>query len=232
MGLLNLDNLTEAEQEDLFNYLYPFVTANKKQRFREVLANRTRHLTVVLEDLYQSHNISAAIRSCECFGIQDVHIIEKKHSYQINPHVLKGASKWVSFHRYRTTEAAIQSLKKAGYALAVTSPHLHDSISVESLPLEQKVALAFGTELRGATNTLLQEADYKVYVPMYGFTESFNVSVSVALCLQTLVHLLKADDRIAWQLTEAERKRIHLEWVMKAVTNVQMHIKRFLKSNG
>src|SRR5580698_6128827 len=110
---------------ELISYLSGFVTEERKKRFDEVIKNRTRHVTIGLEDIFQPHNASAVLRSCDCFGIQDVHIIENENKYTFNPNVSLGSEKWLTLKRYndgdKSLDNCIDVLKKQGYAIAVTS---------------------------------------------------------------------------------------------------------------
>src|SRR6185312_2467376 len=165
-------------KSELLGHLSQFVTEERKKRFEEVLQNRTRHIAIALEDIYQPHNASAVLRSCDCFGIQDVHIIENENKYTVNPDVALGSYKWLTLNRYNkkdenNTVNCIDTLKKQVYAIAVTSPH-KDSYTIENVPLNKKLALFFGTEMQGMSDQLEKNAEVFVKIPMLGFTESFN----------------------------------------------------------
>ncbi len=204
----------------LIEYLSGFVTENRLNQLKRVLEHRTRYLTVVLEDIYQSQNASAVLRTCDCFGVQDVHIIENRNEYKINPDVALGASKWLSLNYYKEKEnntlEALNKLKKAGYRIVATTPHTND-VNLEDFDLSKgKSALVFGTELTGVSEIVLENADEFMKIPMYGFTESFNISVSAAITLHYLVYKMK-DSSIAWHLSEAETEEIMLNWLRKTI---------------
>ena len=217
----------------LLQHLGEFVSASKKQLIEQILNYRTRHVTVVLEDIFQPHNASAVIRSCDCFGIQDLHIIEDRNQYVLNPNVTQGSSKWVDIirhnqHQGQNSTHCLKTLKAQGYRLIATSPD-KQGVDLHQLPLQSKFALVFGTELEGLTEQALALCDEQVRIPMYGFTESFNISVSVALCLHTVINKLH-DTKISWQLTEQERQQIKLNWYRRVVRNAHILEKEFLKS--
>ncbi|MDD3960471.1 MAG: RNA methyltransferase [Bacteroidales bacterium] len=216
--------------EKLLEYLLCFVSEHKKQRFDQVLSYRTRHLTLVLENVFQPHNASAVLRSCDCFGIQDVHIIENTNTYEVNPNIALGSSKWLTLHKYNTqainTRECLLSLKKAGYTLVATSPH-HFDFSLINLPLQPKTAILLGTELNGLSEEAFQMADYTLNIPMFGFTESFNVSVSASLILYELTKRLQASD-ISWQLSPSDRLDILLSWARNTVRKSDVLEKNFL----
>jgi tRNA (guanosine-2'-O-)-methyltransferase len=208
------------EKLQLIEYLSSFVTDDRKQRIQTVLENRTRFLTLVLEDIYQPHNASAVLRSCECFGAQDVHIIEQNNQYKINPDVSLGAAKWLSLHRYHkpnvnNTIQCLENLKSQGYQIAAATLH-EKSILLQSFDLKQKTAICFGAEELGLTKTAHELADVFVKIPMHGFTKSFNISVSAALFLFNLTEKLRQSN-LAWQLTEEEKLDLTIEWLTKSI---------------
>jgi tRNA (guanosine-2'-O-)-methyltransferase len=220
----------EPYRQKAIDVLRPFVSDNKMAVFEQCLQWRTRHITMVLEDIYQPQNASAVLRSCDCFGIQAVHVIENDHAYDINPKVVHGASKWLHIHKYYeedfNTERCLNLLKSKGYALVATSPRA-DAVPVHELPLDRPIALMMGTEKHGLSDVAFGMADMLVTVPMVGFTESLNISVSAAICLQTLTHRLWQSD-IEWQLSGEERQTLLLEWMRKVVKDAEGIEKRFL----
>lgn len=225
--------LESVMTEQLVEYLSGFVSDNRKKKFEEVITSRTRHITVVLEDIYQPHNASAVLRSCDCFGIQDVHIIENKNKYEINPDVELGSSKWLTLKKYNSSDdntlSCITQLKQKGYKIIATSPHKNDC-RIDELPVDQKTALVFGTELEGVSKIVMDNADGFVKIPMYGFTESFNISVSAAICLHTLVTKLHRLPT-SWQLKEDEKTDILLAWLRNSINKPELIEKEFLKNS-
>lgn len=215
--------------KDLLKYLSGFVTENRLRRFDEVIAHRTRHLTVVLEDIFQPHNAAAVLRSCDCFGIQDVHIIENQNKFEPNPDVELGSMKWLSLHKYKTTEECIASLKKNGYKIIVTSPHREDC-TIDDLNIADKTALFFGTEMRGATSAAMKQADGFVKIQMAGFTESLNISVAAALALYVLTNRLK-ETNVNWKLSEKEIEDIKLQWMKNSLPKAELLEKEFLRKS-
>lgn len=199
----------------------------------EILEKRTRYITVSLEDIYQPHNASAVLRTCECLGIQDVHVIENKNRYQVNPDVVLGAIKWITLRKYNSTNyntpAAVDHLRNNGYRIIATS------LSEKAVPLDQfdlekgRVAIFFGTELTGLTDEMLNMADESLKIPVYGFTESYNISVSAAIILSHLVHILHKS-AIPWQLAEDEKEEIMLQWLRQSVKKADLLEKKFLES--
>ncbi len=201
--------------EELTAYLADFVTENKRDKIAAVLSERTRHFTVMLEDIYQPHNASACLRSCECLGVQDVHVVETKHEYRPNNDVSVGSAKWLTMHRYRKTASALETLKNKGYRIVATTPN-EDGYDLTTLPLDQPVALLFGTEEKGLTEEALAAADDTMRLPMYGFTQSYNISVTVALSLSQLVARLRQSE-IDWNLSEEEIKDLTLNFYRRII---------------
>ena len=218
-------------QEKLLHHLLEFVTEKRNALFDEILSFRTRHITIVLEDIYQSQNASAVLRSCDLTGIQDIHIIENKNTYEINPDVALGSSKWLNLFRYNTgdknTASTLNHLKKQGYRIVATTPHKND-LSLNDIPLNDKIALVFGTELHGLSDIAISQSDEFLRIPMVGFTESYNISVSAALIMYNLTEKLRSSD-IDWQLTDQEKIEIKLDWARKTISRSEVIERHFLK---
>lgn len=205
-------------QRALTSYLAGFLTDHRKNLLQRLILERTRHLTVVVEDICHDHNASACLRSCDCFGIQDFHVIENQNQFDIAVDIARGATKWLTLHRHDHSESqpdsttpCIQQLKQAGYQIVVTSPHNADC-DLETYDISKPTALVFGNEKEGASATAVQLADHVMRIPMYGFTESFNISVAAAVCLHNLVWRMRQLD-IDWRLSNSEREALIHEWV-------------------
>lgn len=218
----------------MFDHLAQFVSDHKKAFVEKVLNERTRYVTVVLENIYQSQNASAAVRTSECMGLQDIHIVENTAQYQLNVRVLKGADKWLNLERYRTkgqnnTETCFQRLRNNGYRILVADP-AEDGISIDDVDVGAgRIAIVFGNELRGASPYALEHGDQKVRIPMYGFTESLNISVSVAICLNTILGKLR-QSQASISLSEEEREIIKLSWYKKIVRRSDILEREFLRT--
>lgn len=201
-------------------FLEEFATEKRKNLINENVDNRTRYITVALENIFQPQNASAVIRSCDCFGIQDLHVIENSNEYTLNPDVVMGSSKWVDLHRYNekdeNTLDTINSLKEKGYRIVATTPHTNDVLLPDFDLSKGKSAFFFGTELTGLSDVVMDHADEFVKIPMYGFTESFNISVSAALVLNHLATEVRRTG-VNWQLSEQESLELKLEWLKKSV---------------
>ncbi len=205
--------------EQLYDRLSAFVSDNKRALFDRLAPQRTRHITVVLEDIYQAHNASAVVRTADLLGIQDMHIIENRNKYTVNPDVTLGSSKWVDMHRYReatgNTLRCVRKLKEQGYRIVVTSPHAPE-VTPATIALDRPMAFCFGTELTGASEELIANADMQLRIPMYGFTESYNISVSAAIVLYSVMERLR-NSTVPWQLPHEQLLDLKLAWARKVV---------------
>ena len=203
--------------------LRPLLTEARLVKIESVASQRTRHVSVVLENIYQSRNVSAVMRSADGLGFLDVHLIENENAWSRNKGVAKGASQWLQLHRYLNEgdprQACVETLKRQGIRVVVTSPHA-DGYTPHTLPLDQPIALVMGTEFSGASPFMMEHADDFVEIPMFGFAESFNISVAAAILMNTLSHRLRHSDA-SWALHEYERAVLQAEWVYKSVRNAQ-----------
>ena len=211
---------------DLLTYLEGYLTEGRKQRFLEVLQKRTKHITAAVEDVYQLHNTSAIIRSCDVFGIHDLHVIEDRFGKRLDKNIAMGAEQWVDVHRYQTTTDCISKLKDDGYQIIATTPHSDSNLLHDFFPAE-KSAIFFGTEKEGLSEEVMQQADGFLKIPMVGFSESLNVSVSAAIIIQQLAQKVRSSD-INWQLSDFETLEKRLDWTKKSIKDVDGIIKRYL----
>ncbi len=215
----------------LKEYLSQFVSEHKREFMERVLAQRTRYVTMVLEDIYQSQNASAVIRTCECLGLQDVHVIETNSRWSTNKLVLRGSDKWLNINRYNVkgannTEVCFRILKERGYRIAVTDPSA--GVSIEEVPMDTPLAIVMGNERHGSSEYAAKHADLSINIPMSGFTESLNISVSAAICIDiTLSRLRKSE--LPWQLSKEEKEALRLQWYKKAVRNADVIEREYLR---
>ncbi|MFY7670988.1 TrmH family RNA methyltransferase [Tenacibaculum sp. MEBiC06402] len=211
--------------EELLKYLENFVTESRRLNFKEVLKNRTKHFSVVLENIFQSHNASAVVRSCDVFGIQDVYTIENSHVNKVSRRIAKGSQKWLDFHRYKSdtnnTQECFNEIKKQNYQIIVTTPH-NDSCYLSDFDISKKSVFVFGVEREGVSDFMMENADGYLKIPMVGFTESLNISVAAAIVLQDVTTRLRKSN-VNWQLTEKEQKEIYARWVESSIKNVEQH---------
>ena len=212
----------------LLEYLQTFLTDRRRELFEEVLSKRTRHFTVVTEDVFQLHNTSAVMRSCDVFGIQDLHVVEESLGKRIDKEIAMGSQKWVNLERYNSVNSCIELLRNKGYQIIATTPH-NDATLLHDYDVTKKSAFFFGTEKSGLSDTVMREADGFLKIPMYGFTESLNISVSAAIILQGVVAKLKQTD-LNWQLSDEEKQEIRLDWTKKTIRNAEEIIERYYQT--
>ncbi|WP_374541183.1 TrmH family RNA methyltransferase [Flavobacterium sp.] len=213
----------------LLEYLEGFITDNRKNGFLNVLKNRTKHITIAMEDVYQLHNTSAVMRSCEVFGVQELNVIEQRFGKRIDKEIALGAEKWVDINRFSTIQNCIDDLKNKGYQIIATTPH-NDSCLLDAFDITKKSAIFFGTEKLGLSEEVMQQADGFLKIPMVGFTESLNISVSAAIVIQDLTNRIRKSS-IEWQLTEEEIIDKRLDWTRKSIKDIAYIESRYYESN-
>lgn len=211
--------------EKLVAYLESYLTTHRISRFKEVLANRTKYFTVATEDVYQLHNTSAVMRSCDVFGIQELHVIEDQNVKRIDREIAMGAQKWVDLIRYNTTKEAISSIKKQGYQIVATSPH-HIGCSLNEFDIKKKSCFFFGKETEGLSKEVIEAADEFLKIPMVGFTESLNISVSAAIILQKVTQQLRVSN-LNWELSEKDILQKRFDWCKKTIKSVDAILERY-----
>ena len=214
---------------DLLNYLEGFLTENRKERFLKVLENRTNHFTIAMEDVYQLHNTSAVMRSCEVFGIQELNVVEQKFGKRIDTEIAMGAQKWVDVNRFNSIQNCIDSMKSKGYQIIATTPH-NDSCLLHEFDITKPSAIFFGTERDGLSQEVIDQADGYLKIPMVGFTESLNISVSAAIIIQDITNRLRQSD-INWQLTAEELLEKRLEWARNSIKDIVRIEERYAQLN-
>lgn len=209
----------------LLSYLEEFISPERKERFLEILEKRTKYITVAIEDVFQMHNTSAVIRSCEIFGIQEAHVIEGRNAQRLDKNIAMGAEKWVDVHSYDNTKSCIENLRQKGYKIVATTPHKNDCL-LDDYKIDGKIALFFGTERDGLSKEVMEQADEFLKIPMSGFTESLNISVSAAIILQNLTVKLK-NTNFDWRLTEEEKLEKQIDWAKKTIKSIDHVLDRY-----
>ncbi len=214
---------------DYLHFLENILTENRKERFLEVLNTRTNHFTVAVEDVFQMHNTSAVMRSCEVFGVQELHVIEQRYGKKIDKEIAMGAQKWVDIVAYDSVEDCVKTLKKNNYQIIATTPHEKDCL-LEDFDITKKSALFFGTERDGLSKEILDQADGFLKIPMVGFTESLNISVSAAIILQNITERLRKTN-INWQLSENEILEKRLQWAKSSIKDIKRIEERYFEEH-
>jgi tRNA (guanosine-2'-O-)-methyltransferase len=226
-------NIMNNQVDDaLLEHMMSFCSENKQDLINTIVPIRTKYLTVVLEDIFQPQNASAVVRSCECFGVQDIHVIENENEFSPNPKIVIGSSKWVDIHKYSEEEnntiATLKELKSKGYRIIATTPHEKDA-TIDEIDIEAgPMALVFGSEQPGISDLAREHADEFVKIPMHGFTESFNISVSAAICLYELTKRIRSNENIDWKLTDQEQRLLKYDWAKKVVKYSEQIEERYI----
>lgn len=219
---------------DLVEHLKGFLVDERRELFKNKIQERTQHITIILENIFQGRNISASIRSADCFGIQDVHIIENDNIFNDDSEVSMGAEKWITTKRYNKHKhnsiEAIETLRSKGYQIIATSPHNTDCNLYDLDITEKKIALFFGAEVKGCSKETLQLADKRIRIPMYGFTESYNISIAVSLCLQHLTYKMRQSD-INWRLPINQQEKVMLQWLRNSIKAAAEIEKKYLSNH-
>ncbi|MDE7149600.1 MAG: RNA methyltransferase [Bacteroidales bacterium] len=218
--LLRLEHAPETLQEEIIACLKPHITDDRLRKMEQVLSQRTQALTLLIENVYQPQNASAVLRTAEALGLQSVYIVEKDHRYEVSPQVVMGADKWLDLH-YASSEATCGGnntlahyalLRRRGYRIAATC-WTEDAVPIQELDLSTPIALAFGTELTGLSREAIEAADVRTYIPMYGFTQSFNISVAAALCMHYLRPAMAERHPELIPLQPQVYRRILVQWM-------------------
>ncbi len=205
--------------ERLYEILCEHLTPRKRALFDDMANNRTRYFTAVLEDIYQAQNTSAILRSAEAWAMQDLHVVENEHSFAHHHRIAKGAKDWLTVHRYNeevnNSESCLLRLKSRGYKIVVTALQ-EDSIPLAEMDMSSPIAVVLGTELTGASETALRLADQKIIIPMYGFTESLNVSVAAGVIFNFISGEIRKQ-KLNWQLSDEEKLALKIQWAKKTI---------------
>ncbi len=223
--------------QKIVELLSPLLTAGRKRRIEQILNLRTRYITIILYDLYHEHNMSAVVRSCEAFGLQDCHVIEVENKFSPSHGVAIGAQQWIDIFRYKTPKECLNHLKKLGYKIYAADPpdkaertKGKNSYNIDDVKIQDSpIAIAFGKELDGLTDEIRQLCDGVVYIPMAGFTESLNVSVTAAICINTLRKKLEKLPTKKWQLSDEEKELLRSRWYIQSLKYGEKILKDLLE---
>lgn len=196
---------------------------------------RKDNVRIVLEDIYQPHNASAVVRSADAFGVQNLYLCENRNRYRVNPDVALGAQNWVNLFRFRedpknNTRNCLNHLKSQSYTVIATTLS-ERAVPMDNLKIPERAALVFGTEEEGVSETVESMADEHMIIPMAGFTQSFNISVSVAISLQHFFAHYKHNKQIL-KLDEAQEAFTRLKWLKNTVARGEIHLKKLCERHS
>jgi len=202
--------------EQMIECLGEFMLEGRLESLKSRLDLRTRYMVMCLEDIYYPHNASAVIRSCEAFGLQQIHAVENTLDFSPSRHIVRGTDQWVDLRKWNDTASLVEYLREAGYRIVVTSPreggHTPDDFDIDA----GKFALFMGTEKTGISEELMDLADDYIHIPMVGFAESLNISVSAAIITQRLTSRIR-ESAIDWKIPAGEHQGMLLEWMKRSV---------------
>ncbi|GAC1570846.1 MAG: RNA methyltransferase [Polyangiales bacterium] len=196
--------------------LEPFVTEARRARMKEVIAERLDSVTVVVDALHDPHNGAALIRSCDAFGVQTLHAIERLEPLAIASTVARGSQKWIDVWRHANAESCIDALRASGHELIATHPE--GDLTPEKLAEIPRFALLLGNERDGISPALRAACSRTVKVPMVGFVESLNVSVTAAILIYCATRNRRGD------LDESQRQALYARALWLTVPNPTEHL--------
>jgi tRNA (guanosine-2'-O-)-methyltransferase len=212
--------------QDPAEILGEMLTDQRREKMERVLDDRVRAVTIVLENLYDPHNISAVLRSCEALGIQDIHIVETRHKLKFTRGITRGCEKWLTLHRYQTPAECAQVLHASGYEIAIADHH-PETPRIERLDPARPRAYWMGAEHTGISDAARALADTAYRIPMTGFTESFNVSVAAALTMYTARTRWEETSGRTGDLDDGLREVIRLKWIKQQLRSADDILARF-----
>lgn len=189
---------TRVIQRDDVNFQWPardpleeYTTPERLARVDTVLRQRIVSVTTVFEDVFDPHNIAAGVRTCEGYGLHDLHVIHNQHGMRSRSTVAKSADQWVEIAQHGSTLAGVQALKQQGFAIWVSD--LQATETLQELPLDPRIALVVGNAKTGISEEMRALADRRYILPMHGMVQSFNLSVALAISLEQLVPRRRAE---------------------------------------
>jgi tRNA (guanosine-2'-O-)-methyltransferase len=196
--------------EAICGVMGPMLTPERIARIDRVLAARLQSVVTIVEDTYDPHNAAATIRTTEAIGLQELHVVEPEQRFSAARGVTRGAHKWIDMHRWPRAEDAVAALHARGFRVYATLPGARHSI--DDVDVTQPIAVAFGNEHAGLTAEAIAACDGSLGVPMQGFTESFNLSVTVALAMRTIAQRRRAALGAEGDLDDERRRVLRARW--------------------
>jgi tRNA (guanosine-2'-O-)-methyltransferase len=210
------NTIARAEAHDpdkVVRILEPLVNAERRARLHAVIANRLASVSVVFEAPHDPHNGAAVVRSCEGFGVSTLHVVESREAFLVATSVARSAEKWVDVRCHSTPAAAVQAVRAAGMELVAA--RADGEMLPNELAFIERVALVLGNERDGIGNELGAACKRSVRVPMRGFVESLNVSVTAAILLSAATTGRRGD------LDELSRRRLYARGLYFSLTRAE-----------
>ena len=217
------------KHQEIFEYLKQFLTEERLQKIEHFAEESSDFVLPVLEDVYQFRNAAAIVRSVEACGFHKVIALEEENVFDPNLRVTKGADTWVEVEKMPATLQSLEDIKNRGYKILAVSPEKHASM-LPDYQVTEPIALVFGNELEGVSEEILDFADQTLAIPMYGFTQSFNVSVAAAICMYELKQkLLKSG--IDYKLSEDQKLKMKIRWAVNSIRSGEEIYTKYMREN-
>ena len=218
-----------------YQFLEKLISKDRQEKIDNVLSKRTRHISVLLENIYQSHNLSAVIRTCDNLGIQDIYTINSEKIKNSGKNVSLGAEKWVSIkskNKDEKLENYINRIKKNGYKIVGTSTVKNSkTCNLADLRLNNKLIFAFGNEEKGLSKDFITHCDHIISIPMYGFAQSYNISVSCAIILSNIMFKIRESKKFIF-LQNSEKAELRNEWIKNSIKNSNLILRNIEKERA
>ena len=212
--------------------LRDFTGEERFEKLSSRLESRTNRMVLALEDVFHPHNASACIRSAEAFGVQEIHAVQSRCQFSPSHKIVRGTDQWVDIKRWKSTPELVEHLRSRGYRIVVTAPRENGS-TLESFDAQgTPFAIFMGTEKTGISDWLMQEADDSIFIPMTGFAESLNISVSAAIITQELTRRIRLMPPHKWQLSDSDKTIVLSDWLRKSIKNSEEILERLAEKQN
>ncbi len=224
-------DLDIEKKEKYYQMLCQIISPERRTLIEQMIDKRTDYFVPVIENIHKSQNASAVLRTCDCLGLQEVKIIENNNKFSVTDDISLGANKWLNIKKYSSfennTKQCFDDLKKQGYKIIATMPNKND-VTLQEVDITQKSAIVFGSEVDGISQQAIDNADCFMKIPMYGFTESFNISVCAAITMHYLTDKLR-QSQMDWHLTKEKKYDTLILWALQSITSKDKIEKELLK---
>ncbi|QCX53861.1 RNA methyltransferase [Elizabethkingia sp. JS20170427COW] len=218
------------QKKELYEYMRGFLTEERLKKIDSYAEESSDFVLPVMENIYQFRNAAAIVRSVEACGFHKIIALEEENEFNPNARVSKGADTWMQIERLPKNIESLQKIRDKGYKILAISPE-KDAVSLPDYKIEGPIALVFGTEKAGVSQEVINFADETVIIPMYGFTESFNVSVAAGICMYDLKQrLIKSD--LEYKLSEEKKIDLKIRWAVNSTRSGEEVLNHFLKSKN
>ena len=215
--------------QKIFQHLQQFLTDERLEKLNHFAPEGSDFVLPVIEDVFQFRNAAAIVRSVEACGFHKIIAMESEHEFNPNLRVTKGAETWVEVEKLPHNLDSLREIKNRGYKILAVSPE-NNATMLSDYDLKEPVALVFGTEAAGVSEEILDFADETLAIPMYGFTQSFNVSVAAAICVYELKQKLLRSN-LDYKLSEEKLWEMKVRWAMNSIKSGEQILAKYLREN-